>query len=269
MSIIGDRYLIAVNHSGRVEGGSAEDLSSHYTLSGLSSPRFFSLTGPDEFAVSDLQTSVISFFNIDSGNLTATVDIGRSSEAMIRSGNHLFVSNWSSYYVPGDNRYVMVVDIDTKELIDSVETGKEPQSMVRDYLGRIWVLCSGGFDGSEYPVLVCIDPVSLQVIHWLDFPSKDRSPSGLSVNGTLDTLYYLDKDVYRMSVNNPALPTQAFIPGGNNSFYALGIDPRRGDVFLSDALDYQQRGFVWRYDRSGQLIQKMRSGIIPGGFCFN
>lgn len=268
MVIAGNRFFIAVNHSSRVETGSAESLSTRFTLTGIASPRRFQVIGPDEVAVSDLQTSLLTFFNPETGEMISQTDLGRSSEAMAISGNRLFLSNWSSFYVSTDNRYVMVVDLDSKAVIDSLKTGLEPQSMVRDYLGRIWVLCSGGYDYSELPVLLCFDPVSLQVLHWFEFPSKNRSPQSLNISGGLDTLYYLDSDVYRMPVTGITLPSQAFLPAGGRMFYALGVDPGRGDIFVSDALDYQQRGKVWRYDSKGKLLQEFRAGIIPGSFCF-
>ena len=51
-------------------------------------------------------------------------------------------------------------------------------------------------------------------------------------------------------------------------YYALGVDPRRGDIYVGDAIDYQQQGVVYRFSADGRGLDTLRVGIIPTDFCF-
>ena len=38
--------------------------------------------------------------------------------------------------------------------------------------------------------------------------------------------------------------------------------------YVADAIDYQQKGIVYRYSPEGELLDEFRVGIIPGAFCW-
>jgi len=46
------------------------------------------------------------------------------------------------------------------------------------------------------------------------------------------------------------------------------VNPVNDDIFITDAVDYQQQGFVMQYSSGGALLSKLRAGIIPGMICF-
>jgi hypothetical protein len=48
----------------------------------------------------------------------------------------------------------------------------------------------------------------------------------------------------------------------------MGVDPDRGEIFVTNAVDYQQRVYVLRFMANGSLIDSSRADIIPGSFCF-
>lgn len=72
-----------------------------------------------------------------------------------------------------------------------------------------------------------------------------------------------------MPIDAEQLPTQAFVKASNNLFYGLGVNPLNSDVYVSDAIDYQQKGLVYRYNAKGALVYKIKAGIIPASFIFN
>ena len=41
-----------------------------------------------------------------------------------------------------------------------------------------------------------------------------------------------------------------------------------GDVYVGDAVDYQQQGVVYRLNDSGRCLDTLRVGITPTAFCF-
>ena len=41
-----------------------------------------------------------------------------------------------------------------------------------------------------------------------------------------------------------------------------------GDIFVTDALDYQQRGRLLIFNNKGELLSEMLAGIIPARLYF-
>ena len=69
-----------------------------------------------------------------------------------------------------------------------------------------------------------------------------------------------------MDVLDEQLPTRPFLRHNNTIYYGLTIDPATGDVYIADAIDYQQQGKIYRYSAAGKLIDEFYTGIIPGAF---
>ena len=76
-----------------------------------------------------------------------------------------------------------------------------------------------------------------------------------------------------MSIEAETLPAEPFIRPtmtGNmpSLYYALGIAPDTEEVYVGDALDYQQRSIIYRYSREGELLDTFTAGVIAGDFCW-
>jgi hypothetical protein len=95
-----------------------------------------------------------------------------------------------------------------------------------------------------------------------------ESPTHICANSAGDTLYYVNYGVYRFPSTASSLPTVPFIAQSAQSFYGLGIRPVAGEIFVTDAVDYSQRGHVLRYSASGVLMDDELVGVIPGGVWF-
>jgi hypothetical protein len=264
-----DIALASVNNSGTIEIFDPQTMKSKFTVSALNSPRQIQIIDNQTIAVSHLADSGITLINPITGQVKNKIMLGISSEAMLLHGQTLFVSNWSRYYINSDNRVVLMVDLATGSVFDTLEVGLEPQSMVMDKHNRLWVLCSGGWDNSEYPTLHRISLGANPEHKIYTFPDKNTSPTHLSINGLRDTVYFLNQSVYRMGVDDNELPLTSFIPNGNSYFYALSVHPGGKGIFLSDPLDFQQNGIIYRFDQNGNPLGNFRAGIIPGSFCFN
>ena len=88
------------------------------------------------------------------------------------------------------------------------------------------------------------------------------------INDIGTTLYFSDgswnKSVYSMNIYDTELPNSPLI---NRSFYSL--DCNNGYIYGTDAVDYVQQGWSYRYMENGQIVDSVQTGIIPGGYCFN
>ena len=74
----------------------------------------------------------------------------------------------------------------------------------------------------------------------------------------------------KMSVEDKTLPAEPFLTNtSTNHWYGLAVDPHTSEVYVADAIDYVQPGFIYRYSAEGERIDKFQVGVIPGAFCFN
>nr|NQU93374.1 YncE family protein [Bacteroidota bacterium] len=269
MTIIGGHAWIVVNNSAKIEICKLDDMKSAGAIGGLTSPRFMLPVSATKAYVSDFYAGNLTIINTESQSITGEISLGHSSEQMIFSAGKVFVAFWSNYNFPEiENKLITVIDPGTDSIVGQFTVGKEPNSMVSDKDGKLWILCSGGFSGEELPSLWRLNPVTLQTETVFYFETNDMSPNNLCINGTGDTLYFLNQGIFSIPANATQLPTNPLIPEGGNLFYMLAVDPNTSVIYASDAIDYQQRGLILRYRPDGTLIDSYRAGVIPGRMGF-
>lgn len=269
--------FIVVNNSGKIYVIDSKTAEFKGNISGLNSPRYVHVVNEQKAYVTDLYARKITIFNPSTFQKTGTISVinsnaefkQHSTEQMIAYKNLVFVNCWSY-----DNK-ILVIDSNSDRLVDSLEVFKQPNSMVLDKYNKLWVLTDGGFEGSPYgyeqPGLLKIDAETREIERSFRFALGEH-PQKLAINPTGDTLFYLNRHAWKMSVNDKRLPEQAFITSENTSlyggFYSLGIDPATSEVYVGDAIDHRQNGIVRRYSQAGTLIDEFKVGISPGYFAF-
>ena len=262
MIIQGDYAYIVVNNSGKIEVVNRNSLESIKTIEGLISPRYISLIGSAKAYVSSLYSDSIAIIDLTTNTITGHIDIGRSSEAIVSFSGKAFAAHWY-----GGSK-IMVINTLNDKLIDSIEVGMEPESMVLDKNAVLWVLCNGGWKRDNFAELIGINTTIFEVEKRFIFPSKTDSPLCLQIDGSGTMLYYLHNGLRRMSITSSGLPETPFIIETYHLFYKFGINPANGEIFITDAVDYQQRGYVLHYENDGTFISAMRADIIPASVCF-
>jgi YVTN family beta-propeller protein len=262
MEISGNKGYIVVNNSGNIEVVDKNTMLTIKTISGLVSPRNILLINTEKAYVSSLYSNSLSIVNLLSGTIVGSIKIRRSSEAMVLSGNKAYVASWYS------GKDIMVLNTSSDNVIDSIEVAPEPESIVLDKNNKLWVLCNGGYTRQNFAELIVVNTASDEIERHFVFPAKSLSPSGLQINSTRDTLYYIENGLWQMSIQSNALPSKPFKTSSNRLIYKLGIDRRNGRIFYTDAMDYQQKGYVLQLNSMGKTIDSCRADIIPGSFCF-
>ncbi len=273
MTIHNKIAYVVLNNSGKIYIFDPVSMKYIDKISGLASPRFIYFADNLKAYISDMHSKSIYVYNAEQQEITKEINLNNynsfnqhSTEQMVGIGDFVFVTCWSY-----DNK-VLVIDRATDLLVDSIEVGKQPNSIQLDQNNKIWVLSDGGFAGSafgqELASLSRIDPYSREVEAEFQFRDMNSSPTNLYLNGSMDTLYYIDGGVYRMPVMEKSLPETPLIKAYDHTYYSMAVDPDRHIIYLGDAVDYQQNGWIYRFTPSGAAIDSFRVGINPGYIYF-
>ncbi|MCD8164834.1 MAG: YncE family protein [Bacteroides sp.] len=258
---------IVVNNSSLVVAIHINTIKVAGQITGLVSPRYMHFLSDTKAYITDLYAGRIAIVNPRTFQVTGYVDTGihKSTEQMVQYGNYLFTNCWSY-----DNT-ILVIDTRTDQVVDSIRTGIQPASLVIDKNNKIWALTDGGYEGSIYgheaPSLYRIDAATRDIEQTFTFTLGDW-PSEVKLNGARDTLYFINRSVWRMAVTDSRLPVRPFVEEQNTLFYGLGVDPDNSEIYVADAIDYSQPGIVYRYSPQGTPLDSIRVGITPGSFCF-
>lgn len=238
-------------------------------ITGFTSPRYIHFLSDEKAYVSQLWDNRICIVNPKRFEITGyiecpgmTMETG-STEQMVQDGRFVYVNCWSY------QSRILKIDTETDEVVDELTVGIQPTSLVMDCNRKLWTVTDGGTEGSPYgyeaPALFRIDAETFRIERRFGFRTGDRGAE-VQLNGTGDTLYWINGDVWRMPVTAERVPERPFLEDGGTIYYGLTVDPVRGDVYIADAVDYQQPGMVYRYSAGGELIDRFYAGITPGAF---
>lgn len=278
----GDKLFMMVNNSGKIYIVDKNSLLYSNTIKGLVSPRYIEFIDDNKAYITDLYSPAIAVLDLQTLKVNKSILVGysptgapRGTEEMVRYKDIVYTSSWSY----GDQVYK--IDVNQDKVVDSLTVTLQPNSLVLDKNNKLWVLSDGGYVGNPLEKrkasLTCIDAETFKIDRVLTFNSDIAQPSRLRINSAKDALYFVygshrvstsDYGVYKMSVDATQLPASAYIPADGKLIYSLGIDPQNEDIYIGDALDYVQRGVIYRYSKDAEQIDRFSVGIIPGSFTF-
>lgn len=271
MTIHNNTGWIVVNNSHVVFAIDTQTFKETGRITNLTSPRYIHFVSDEKAYVTQLWDNRIFIVNPKRYEIVGhivcpnmTMESG-STEQMVQYGKYVFVNCWSY------QNLILKIDTETDKVVDELTVGIQPTSLVLDCNNKLWTLTDGGYDGSPYgyetPSLYRIDAETFTIEKQFKFSAND-TPSELQTNTSKDKIYWLNNDVWAMSVTDENLPAKSFLENKGTIYYGLTICPHTGDVYVADAIDYNQQGKIYRYSKEGQLIDEFYVGITPGAFCW-
>lgn len=271
MTMYGGRGWIVVNNSHVIFAIDPVTFKEKGRIENLTSPRYIMFLSDEKAYVTQLWDNRIFIVNPSDYSISGYIEVpgmemgNGSTEQMVRYGRYVFCNCWSY-----QNR-IIKIDTYTDEVVAQLEVGIQPASLALDRDDKLWTITDGGYEDSPYgheaPALYKIDAATFTVETKMRFRMAD-TPSELQLNSARDTLYWINDGIWKMGVQDSRLPVRPFLESRNTKYYGLTVSPFDGDVYVADAIDYQQQGIIYRYSPSGKLLDEFYVGITPGAFCW-
>ena len=268
VNIIGERAFIMANNSDKVEIANKNDFNKIETLENIPYPAYIIRADENKAYISswDNKLLILSLENLE---IAGEINTGTGPTKMLKIGSKVWVLNQGGF---GIDSTVSVIDIATDQLAHTIAVYPRPTGIREDMNGNIWVMCSGrGYwqGGDSKGHLICIDPYDYSLSKDIEFPVLTQHPEKLIINSSGEILFYNYPDgIYKFEISSTELETEAFIPHAG-IFYGLGYDNTDNVIYATDPLDYVQNGLVYRFEASsGEMINSLNAGVIPGEFYF-
>ncbi len=259
MMIKDGKGFLVINNSNKIVVANLTDYSKTGEISSINSPRYILPVSSTKGYVSSLWDHNLAIIDFNSLTITGYIAMPGWTEEMVMVSSTAFVTSVKS-------SAVYLVNTGTDLVTDSIVVGDAPKNILIDKNGKLWVLC-GQYDSSQGK-LVRINPQDKTVECSINLPlDQNNVPEKLRINATRDTLYYLYKGVQRMAITD-SVPETFLAISHFTVPYGLGIDPDNSDVYVADAMDFTQKGYLFRFTSNGKMIDSVKAGYVPSAFYF-
>jgi hypothetical protein len=276
----GKAYLIA-NNADKMSIVDAKTFKLDKTITGFKFPNNFlglsnSIAYISEWGDNGLAGRV-RVYSLDSAKFVrldetgrTTISTGRGASNMVQIGNRVWVTNNggtnADFKVTVDST-VAIIDVKGDSVLQKIQVGFNPNSLVVDANGDVWVLCSGFAGKSTTGKLMKIKNNVIE--RSFDVPLY---ASKLTADVSKQNLYFTaGNKVYRKDILNfGATPPSVFSTFTGFTYpYGIGVDSKSGDVFVADAKDFKSSGKVYIFDANKATVKdSLTVGISPNGFVF-
>lgn len=265
---LGDKTFIIVNNSQKIEVVTTATFESVTTIEGFSSPRYLLPITNNKGYVTNFQSNSIDIVDLVSYEIIDSIIVPCQNsfcwtEHMLLFGEKVFVANMKE-------GTILVIDTATDEVINELPLRIDMCEFVLDANEKMWVLASDGVcPNCAIPTLYQIDPITETVLQSFPFINRTATPCRLTISADKKTLYYLQNHIYSFPINATELSSTSMIMANNQLFYGLGVHPTTNDVYVTDAIDYLQKGLIFQIDKpTYKIIDTLFVGIIPSKLYF-
>lgn len=279
-----DRLYVVVNCSNLVE---VMDVHTAEHIGSISIPncRYIVFEGDRAYVSSyagpvqiDPEARPGKVVEIDTESLTITreVVVGYQPEEMVITGGRLYVANSGGYRFPNYDRTVSVVDLESLEVVNTIDVAINLHRMELDRYGRIYVSSRGDYYGTGSDIYV-IDAATEKVIGNLGIAASEMCIDD-------DRLYTISTEWSYTSSSNEVsyavydtaeqrIVSHNFITDGTEKEislpYGLAVNPETKEIFVCDATNYVTPGYLYCFTPEGKLKWKVRTGDIPAHIAFS
>lgn len=187
----------------------------------------------------------------------------------------IYVANSGGYMVPNYENTVSVIDLGSFTVTETIPIAINLHRIKADSKGCLWITSRGDYYDTD-AALYCYDTRKRHLVKKLDVPvsSMDLVGDSLYVVSTQWSYVSMSNQITYgiVDVNTMAKVTDNFITDGTESKikipYMVKVNPLTKEIFVSDARNYVNPGYLHCYSPEGVLKWSVRTGDIPAHLAF-
>ena len=187
----------------------------------------------------------------------------------------IYVANSGGYRVPNYERTVSVIDIETFTVEETIDVDINLSRLVADKHGGLWIATRGDYYQVESS-LYCYDVRKRRIVKHLDVPVSNMCIEG-------DSIYVVSSAWSNVTMSNRVTfavidvvkqeaVSDNFITDGTEAEikapYGVSVNPINRDIYLTDARNMVNPGYLHCYDRTGVRKWSVRTGDVPAHIAF-
>lgn len=274
ISIDGDAGYLVLNGSNKIEvvDDNTFQRSTTWTDAKLINPRYVKVVSGkayvsvwgsynSSFALVD---SYILVFDTKTGAVVANIDTDEGTENLLYNGQYIFASNYNF----GGSNTLNVIDPTTNKSVKTITLYAGPGELVTDVNNKLWVIAQGTYGGNDGK-LFKINPSTLAVEQTIELGINPSNPDLVISPDKKSLYYYSGTSIFKIGIDATSAPSSAWVTNADVvSPYSIGCNPRTGDVYLGDALNFSSEGKVYVYGSDAKAKTNFSAGINPGQFIF-
>ena len=187
----------------------------------------------------------------------------------------IYVANSGGYRVPNYERTVSVIDVASFKVEENIDVDINLSRLVADRHGGLWIATRGDYYQVESS-LYCYDVRKRRMVKHLDVPVSNMWIDGDSiyiVSSAWSHVEMANKVTYAIvDVEKQERVSESFITDGSEKDikapYGIAVNPINKDIYVTDARNMVNPGYLHCYDRSGVKKWSVRTGDIPAHIVF-
>lgn len=207
--------------------------------------------------------------------VVAECTVGYQPEELAVVGGKLYVANSGGYRVPDYDNTVSVVDLESFEVVNTIEVADNLHRIRLADDGSLWVSSRG--NGKDLPsATYIIDPETDKVTGNLELGNSNMALAGSSLylysagwnnnTGSNEVSYAI------VDTDSREILSRSFITDGTEKNirlpYGIAVNTETDEIFLTDARDYVTPGTLYCFSVDGKKKWSVTTGDIPSNIAF-
>lgn len=263
-----DHAYIVVNNSGKILITDRSTFEKKGSIEGLKSPTEIRIKD-DKGYIGNLFYPYITIADTETMKVTDSLYAGVSSEKIHIEEDRIFILSHSEYQGRVKN-HIYTIDLKERSL-DSIAVGSNPIDWTyNDRDNQLYIFCQGRSETDPASIFT-INTITAGIESEKEITGGEGSFSKLAYDRPGErVLFSLGTGIHSYDLQSDEISADPIVPSEQIQFlYALAVDPVNGNIYIGDALDFNQRGDIYIFDPSGTPIASGKTGVGPNNFYFN
>ncbi len=248
----------------------------------IPSPRYISFAGGKAYVSAFVATTPGvkgAVYEIDTATFAITKknEVGLQPEMLAVVNNTLYVANSGGYNAPTYDKTISVLPLPLGEARTPIAVNINLEMLRVDQYKQIWVTSRGNYadvPSNLYCLALNSQSGQYEVVKDMQLPCSHFDIRGDSLFYYHSVTDYKTKKTTNafgvVDVKNRKLLTDTFItdPAGLRLPYNIVLQPNGGNIYITDATDFQSSGFLYCFSAKGVHKWHVQTGDIPYAIAF-